>query len=203
MSVVDVVYLDNKDGRPENKYPVRNAGILPVKGLFISSSMAKGVIPPNREYDYPIHTILTKESVEEGNGILKVYSQEEEEQLLSSMKEIKQREIKDFYENSVLVLEEGYPVSEIKSWFVQVKEAEEYLATGTQGNWITNAAKVKGCTVDELVQWILEMSSSYSQVHSIYTAHRQILRDAIENATGFEELLEIRWDNDILQKHME
>lgn len=197
MNIVDVVYVDRVDGYPETQFPARNGGVFPVKvSQVIKSQMVRRTVQ-EMEYDYPIYTVETESDVNV-KGVLKVYDEEDTLQLLEEMKGRKLEEITEQYENFVAQLEEGYPPSERESWFVQVEEAQAFLADGTEGKWIKASAASRGCTVEELAGWILSQNGQYRVLHGTLTGHRQLLRDRVWDSEDFQTLLAIKWNQNIL-----
>lgn len=197
MNIVDVVYVDRVDGYPETQFPARNGGEFPVKvSQVIKSQMVRRTVQ-GKEYDYPIYTVETESDVKV-KGVLKVYDEEDTLQLLEEVKRRKLEEITEQYENSVAQLEEGYPAPERESWFVQVEEAQAFLAAGSEGKWIEAAAASRGCTVEELAGWILSQNGQYRVLHGTLTGHRQLLRDRVWDSEDFQTLLAIKWNQNIL-----
>ena len=197
MNIVDVVYVDRVDGYPETQYPARNGGEFPVKASQVIKSQLVRRTVQGKEYDYPIYTVETESDVTV-KGVLKVYDEEDTLQLLEEMRGRKLKEINEQYENFVAQLEEEYPAPERESWFIQVEEAQVFLADGSEGKWIKAAAASRGCTIKELAGWILSQNSQYRVLHGTLTGHRQLLRDRVRDSEDFQTLLAIKWNQNIL-----
>ena len=98
-------------------------------------------------------------------------------------------EINGKYEESIRILQSGYPNSEVLSWERQAQQAKELKADlDAPAGFVRMLAATKGITPDEMATRILANAAMWEPAAAKLTAERQLMEEAALSATTIENL---------------
>ena len=185
MKIIEYVYIDAKDGRPESITPARHGAVPPVN---IETMLARRAV----DNTYPIMIGTTTDDIDGVAGVLRELDQAEIDELTEQLKADKIDELNDLYTSCVTVLESDYPLPERESWHVQVSEAKALTADAEANTpWIDAAAQNRGVSRETLADLIIGQDSQYRVLHGALTGKRQAYRDQIYAAQTPSDVVSI------------
>lgn len=103
-------------------------------------------------------------------------------------------EIKAACEAELSVLQSSYPESEVMSWDKQEREARAFVADPAAAvPLISNLAAVRGISVSDLANRIIQKADAYTAAIGAALGKRQKLEDQLNALTDWESMADIGW----------
>lgn len=183
MKIIKYVQLDAKDQRPTTEFPARHGAVDPLLIEQVITRTTERV----RGYDHSVFVGATSADIDTA-GVLHELTQDEQDELLKTLKANKQAALNRDYEKACDQLKKGYPKSEVDSWTEQKLDAAKYRAGATDTPWLDNAVIERGVDKEKLVSLIEANALLFSKIHGKLSGQRQAQRDIID---GFNNLVDI------------
>jgi len=165
-------YIDAKDGRPANLFPLRHGPALPHPALIVDAvdRRAKPAIIIGRLPDTvplpPAATVITEQQHADLLTDYNTWRAQIHLDNIEQLRAVKSQQIDGNFTAVVDQIRAGYPDYEIESWPQQQAQAERYAADNTAPvPLLEHIAAAKGLAVADVVERILANATAYSQAY--------------------------------------